>query len=218
MHFKKYFLILGSFAVMVFGITFLAGAAPISPLSYDMINGGTGSYNYWDESYSGAGSKTTNYAYLSGGKGDLTNGIIPAQNWNIVEAPTGPGPYVGWLSYDPVIKFHFGNTVAINSITFYVDDSNGNGGVRVPSGFTINGTLYNVSDPSGSAPTSYIFSNLGLSLQDLTVTIHRRSGSWVFASEITFDGTSSVVPIPGALWLFAPGLAGLAGLRKKYFG
>jgi hypothetical protein len=29
---------------------------------------------------------------------------------------------------------------------------------------------------------------------------------------------SAVVPIPGALLLFGPGLVGLAGLRKRFFG
>ena len=33
---------------------------------------------------------------------------------------------------------------------------------------------------------------------------------------ITVSGTVSTVPIPGAVWLFASGLLGLAGCRKRY--
>ena len=34
-----------------------ASAAPLTVSSYDMLSGNTGSYNYWDESYSGSRSK-----------------------------------------------------------------------------------------------------------------------------------------------------------------
>ena len=40
------------------------------PDSYNMLNGNTGSYNYWDETYSGGGCVTCDNAALLGGRGD----------------------------------------------------------------------------------------------------------------------------------------------------
>jgi hypothetical protein len=93
----------------------------------------------------------------------------------------------------------------IRTITFYVDDSNGAGGVRVPSSFVIDGATYNVSDPVGSAPTSYSFTHLNLpvaSLGDgiLRININRRD-TWLFVSEITFEGHT--VPEPASLALIS---------------
>ena len=78
-------------AAMLVGGT--AGAAAVTPDSYDMLNGNTGSFQYWDQIYNGAGCVTCDNAALSGGRGDLTDGVIAANNWNIDEAPAGNGPY-----------------------------------------------------------------------------------------------------------------------------
>jgi hypothetical protein len=59
-----------------------------------MLNGEGGPGNpYWDDTYNGAGSTTTDLAPLSGGLGQLTDGIIPTENFNLVEPN---GPYVAW--------------------------------------------------------------------------------------------------------------------------
>lgn len=34
--------------------------------------------------------------------------------------------------------------------------------------------------------------------------------------QVTFSGTGSVVPIPGAIWLLGSGLVGLVGFRRKF--
>ncbi len=86
-----------------------ANALQITPISYDMENGG-GS-KYWDKKYNGTGNTSVNYAPLSGGVGYLTDGIIPTQNWNDVEVADGTGPYVGWENRNPVITFNFAGTV-----------------------------------------------------------------------------------------------------------
>ncbi|MBL8499530.1 MAG: hypothetical protein JNL77_02930, partial [Nitrosomonas sp.] len=86
-------------ALVILGAASSAYAA-LTPDSYNMLNGNTGSYNYWDETYSGAGCVTCDNAVLSGGRGDLTDGIIAADNWFVTEAPAGNGPYVGW-TLDP---------------------------------------------------------------------------------------------------------------------
>ena len=176
-----------------------ANALQITPISYDMENGGAS--KYWDKKYNGTGNTSLDYALLSGGVGDLTDGIIPTQNWNDVEVPDGTGPYVGWENRNPVITFNFADTVRINSVTVHVSDSNGLGGVFVPQSILLSmgssnydsGTL---TDPPSAAPTSYTFSGLNFSGSSLQLTLNRRT-AWVFASEVTFDGELlGVQPVP----------------------
>lgn len=190
-------------------------AAPLTVSSYDMLNGNTGSYNYWDESYSGSGSKFVDGAPLSGGKGDLTDGIIAAANWFITEAPAGPGPYVGW-TINPVIHFHFAGPVNINQITFSLDDANGAGGVSTPQSVVIGGTSHAIADPIGSAPFQFVVSNLNLNVSDLDIQFIRNN-QWVFVSEVSFDGQAGDAPLPepGILALLGLGMTGLALARRR---
>ncbi|WYM00653.1 MAG: Calx-beta domain-containing protein [Gloeotrichia echinulata CP02] len=174
-------------------LTIINNDAPVvvRPISYDMLNGNTGSYNYWDESYTGTGNKFQNLASLSGGLGDLTDGIIPTENWQVLEAPQGAGPYVGW-TINPSITFNFAKIVNIDTVTVYVDDSNGYGGVSVPQSINLSmgGASYNsgtLIDPPTSNPTFYTFSGLGFQGSALTLTLNRRN-SWVFLSEVSFLG------------------------------
>jgi hypothetical protein len=109
--------------------------------SYDTPNGNTGSYNYWDDTYTGSGSKTTDGALLSGGVGVLTDGVVASDNWYVTEAPAGPGPYVGWLAFNPTITFHFASTIDFQNVGIYFDDANGAGGVSAPQNVNINGTF-----------------------------------------------------------------------------
>ena len=150
------------------GVSNVANAAAISPISYDMLNGNGqaigGSFNYWDKNYTGSGNTNQDNAPLSGGLGDLTDGVIATDNWLNVENVAGEGPYVGWLSLDPTITFNYANIVNIDSVTIYVDDYNGvgAGNVRVPHSVNLSmggasfssGTLV---DPPSSAPTSLLF-------------------------------------------------------------
>ncbi len=178
------------------GAVNVVNAVPIRPVSYDMLNGNTGSYTYWDESYSGSGDPYEDGSYLSGGLGDLTDSVIANQNWNVVEYPRYvPGPYVGWV-IDPTITFHFGGIVTINEITIYVDDSDGYGGVKTPAEakITMGDTtlFFEIEDPSGKAPFPVTFSGLNLTGSSLDLTLFRRS-SWVFVSEVTFDGNIEMI-------------------------
>lgn len=183
-----------------------AQAAQTLPTSYDMPNGDGqahgGSYNYWDKAYNGSGDTTVDRSPLSGGLGDLQDGIIASQNWNTVENTDGTGPYVGWFDQDPTLTFHYGQTVQISSVTLYADDANGFGGVYAPTGLTINGTLHSFADPSSSVPEVFSVWGLDLRTSDLTVTIHRnRPGSWVFASEIAIAAAPVPEPTTWALTL-----------------
>ena len=198
-----------------------ANALQITPISYDMENGG-GS-RYWDKKYNGTGNTSVDYAPLSGGVGDLTDGIIPTQRWIDVEVPDGTGPYVGWLDRNPVITFNFAGTVNINAVTVYVDDANGFGAVSVPQSILLSmgGSNYNsgsLTDPPTAAPTSYTFSGLNFSGSSLQLTLNRRT-AWVFASEVTFDGELlGVQPVPeptSTLSLLALGTLGAASTLKR---
>ena len=187
--------------------------AALTPDSYSMLNGNTGSYNYWDEIYSGAGCVTCDNAVLSGGRGDLTDGIIAADNWFVTEAPAGNGPYVGW-TLDPTITFHWNAPVNVSSVTFHFDDSNGSGGVSAPASVDVNGINFPISDPAGSAPFAFVANGLSFTGNDLSVTIHR-SNAWVFLSEVEFNVTPVPEPETYAMLLAGLGLVGFAIRRRK---
>jgi hypothetical protein len=193
-----------------------AWAVAVTPLSYDLPNGDGqahgGSFNYWDKAYTGSGDPTADRAALSGGHGDLTDGVIATQNWFNVENNEGTGPYVGWRDLDPTIVFHFGESLRFSSITLHADDADGAGGVFAPGGITVGGTTYTFADPAGSAPNTFTIGGLDLIGSDLQVTVHRRFDSaWTFVSEVTF--TASPVPEPGTLALAVGGIGVLAGRR-----
>lgn len=183
------------------------------PDSYDMLNGNTGSYNYWDETYTGAGCVTCDNAALTGGRGDLTDGIIATDNWFVTEAPVGNGPYVGW-TLDPVITFHWNTPVNITSVTFHFDDSNGSGGVFAPSNVNVGGANFAITDPVGSAPFAFVADGLSFSGNDLVVSI-TRGGPWVFLSEVEFNAAPIPEPETYAMLLAGLGLLGFVARRRK---
>ena len=100
----------------VLALASVAAAAPVLPTSYAMPNGYTAAYNYWDQIYSGSGSVTTDGAPLSGGLGDLTDGIIATDNWFVAEAPAGDG-LVRRLDDYPVITFNFAPGTTVDAMT-----------------------------------------------------------------------------------------------------
>jgi len=189
-----------------------AMAAP--PDAYSMLNGNSGSFNYWDQIYNGAGCVTCDNAPLSGGTGDLTDGVIAANNWFIDEAPPGNGPYVGW-ALDPTITFHWNSSVNVNAVTFHFDDSDGAGGVSAPGSVIVNGSFYAIAEPAGPAPFSFTASGVGFSGTDLVVSIQRKN-SWVFLSEVTFD-IAPAIPEPEtyALMLAGLGVVAMVARRRK---
>lgn len=111
-----------------------AMAASLTPVSYTMLNGNTGDYEYHDSAYNGTGDVTQDRAPLSGGVGELTDGVISTEGWT----PRGffgskDSPYVGWKLTDSRgagpdgvvnsesvdIAFDFGREVTITSFTLH---------------------------------------------------------------------------------------------------
>jgi hypothetical protein len=160
----------------------------LMPSAYDMLNGETGTYTYFDDAYDGEGDNSVPLAPLSGGLGDLTDGVIATQNWNAT-----PGPYVGWVSVNPTITFHFDSWVRVRRVTLYLDDSNGAGGVYPPVQVNIamgDTTLeLSVTDPPGGQPFSVSFDDLGLSGDMLQLTlIDNNSSRYMMLSEVEIYG------------------------------
>jgi hypothetical protein len=215
-----------------------ANSAPLQPLSYDMINGGGQAqgalYNYWDKNYSGWGSvsgfgpKTTTYENLSGGLGDLTDGIITSYHWYQIENISGTGPYVGWqlIENGPIVRnltitFHFQQTVTIDEIGFHADNENfyNNGKTPKRVEITTNSKAYgfDIPDDLDFNPKFFNFSGLDLQSDSVDITFYARggggrAGEWVFIDEVTFNGVSA--PLPSTLWLLGPGLLGLVRLGR----
>jgi hypothetical protein len=125
-----------------------ASANLLTVNSYDMDNGcGNscgGTYNYWDGNYNGSGLVNVSNAFLSGGTGALTDGVIATQPWYLVSNESGTGQYVGWQTQyygNPLITFHLLGTPNVNSVSLYVDNTDV-GGVGAPASITIDGTTY----------------------------------------------------------------------------
>lgn len=215
-------------AVAAMAVAGSAGAAALAPSSYSMANGsGTasgGQFNYWDAGYSGSGATTTDGAALSGGLGDLTDGVIATDNWIDVENGAGTGPYVGWssaLTPNPVVTFHFGSPVDIDLIRVHADDSGGNGGVDLPAsvlitwaGGSLNFTVTD-PDPASTAPVWLDFGGLGIGQVSSLSLQFFNSNTWVFIDEVSFDGNAAAVPAPATLGLVLLGLAAAARRQRN---
>lgn len=205
--------VLKRLAILVLGVPTLAAAAVdgrIQPLAYEMPNGESGAFTYFDDSYSGLGSKETALSPLSGGVGDLTDGIAATENWF-----TDPSLYVGWRTVDPTISFYLPQGTTLSKIIVHVDDSNGAGGVFTPESVEVRSGNVIVSktlaDPRRSRPLAIDFPSLALTDQRVDVTINRRIGAWVMVSEVEFYG----VTVPGPATLALPCAAALLAARRR---
>jgi len=174
-----------------YGSAFLFSTVSVlQATSYDLLNGETGTYSYFDDLYNGSGNNTVPLAPLSGGLGDLTDGVVATQHWNSTNLP-----YVGWKSIQPTITFHFAGNVNLHAVTIHVDDSGGGGGVVPPSHVTLNmggvNVQFPVTDPPDNAPFAATFSNLGMTGDTLALTLQDAqftTSRYMMLSEVTFEG------------------------------
>lgn len=197
----------------------LANAAQIAVQTYSGPNGGGqasgGSANYWDRDY-GAGANTTDGAPLMGSTGDLTDGFVETQSWNLVENTSGGGPNVGWVSYfqpHPLLTFTFVGAPTINQISIWVDNT-GIGGVFAPTAILVDGVSQSFTAPSGVGEIA--LSGLNLTGNSHTLQLFHRSDSWIFASEVQFFGSNGVPePSTWAMLVLGFGAAGAAMRRRR---
>ena len=192
----------------------------LTVLSYDMPNGygqaTGGSYNYWDLKYNGSGNTMTDMAPLSGGVGDLTDGVISSDFWYNVENDAGTGPYVAWVAIDPTITFRFDGVSSYETIRVHFDDSNV--GVRAPESILVadglgHSELFAISNP-GSGTLRWVdldVSGIGLAGDTVGLTLNR-GGAVIFTDEIQFYGTSAV-PEPSTFAMLTIGGCSLGALR-----
>jgi hypothetical protein len=168
------------------------------PTSYDTLNGSFGGFTYFDDTYNGAGATNVPFSALTGGLGDLTDGIVALSSYDVTNIP-----YVGWPS-DITMTFHFAATVPFQSVTVYYDDPN-SGGVVPPSSVTINGQMFPVSDPPADVPFSETYDISGMQTDTLLMFFDNQPLAWQMISEIQFEA----VPEPTC---FAISLLGMAAL------
>lgn len=195
-------------AIACFGLASAAqGGNAVFPASYDMPNGETGTFTYWDDSYNGSGNTTVSGDPLSGGLGDLTDGVIASDNWF-----NQPSLYVGWNTITPTITFRFAQAYTFDYLLLYVDDSNGNGGVSTPGSvdLLVNGSVstFQLGESDGGAPVFYSIP-VSATTDTIAITLYDGEAQWVFLSEVTFFA----VPGPGAAGLLAAG--GLMVVRRR---
>lgn len=203
-------------------LAFAAGAAiaaPVAVSSYSMNNGAHGSFNYRDFTYSNcAGVCDVTNAALSGGVGKLTDGVSPALSWYQYGENT---PWVGWDvaqgQTNPSVSFSFAGVTAIDSVTIWVDNSIGAGGVYLPASVTINGVNHLIAaDNVNPLPRALIFSGLGILDDNVDITFFQTSGyPWLMVGEVSFDG-GGAVPEPATWALMLMGFGGLGlALRSR---
>jgi hypothetical protein len=191
-----------------------APAATILPTSYEMPSPGNGSFAYQDEQYNG----TNSGGYLSGGFGDLTDGIVPPAHWNSYGGSNVP--WVGWQSFSPTIIFHFAPGTLLDLVSFAFDNSY-DGGVAPPAsvtlvadGQTLALTPVNVA---GNPIYSVAFDFGGLAVTDLAATLNRGS-QWTMLGEVSFEGSMAASPTPEpASWAMMLGGFGAIGaaIRRR---
>lgn len=203
-----------------------ADAAQVFATSYAMPNGGGqasgGTFNYWDKEYTGAGAASTDGAALTGGLGNLTDGVVAPNLWFNTENNAGTGPYVGWFGpgrgqLNPLITFNFAGSTLIDQIRIHMDNSNV-GGVFAPAQILIDGVSTAFTAPADGTAGFVDFSGLSLSGGSHTLQFNQDFGgnSWIFLSEIEFYGSSAAVPEPAtwAMMLLGFGVVGGAMRRR----
>ena len=99
------------------------------PISYSMNNGDSHSFKtFHDDTYTGSGNRNVDTSFLSGGLGQLTDGLFG--NDNFLDTGCGGGSivsycWVGWVNTSPVvITFDLGAVKDISQVNVHGSDWN----------------------------------------------------------------------------------------------
>ena len=208
-------------AMAILAVSGVAQAAQLVVTSYDTPNGdgqaSGGSFNYWDKNYTGSGATTTDGAALTGGVGDLTDGVVASNFWFNVENAAGEGPYVGWYArrtLNPTVTFNLAGTPTVNEIRIHLDNSRV-GSVFSPAAILIDGVNTAFAGPANGSIGWVTFSGLNLTGGSHTIGFQQDLGGWVFVSEVQFFGSGVPEPAAWAMMLAGFGMAGATLRRRK---
>lgn len=199
----------------------------VVPVSYDMLNGGIGTYNYLDNTYNGSGDPAAAYTWLSGGLGQLTDGVLGASN---VTANLGNGKayeWVGWFRTDPVITFDFGNVIELWTIGIHSCSAGFGSGIvlfnNVKLSFSNDGV--NFGGDINYAPTVAEREEVAASFKTVALNKEARylraeftnEQNWTFLSEVQFTGIAPATetPEPGSLAAMISGLGALVAIKRR---
>jgi hypothetical protein len=191
----------------------------ITPVSYDMPNGGACSWTYYDDTYSGSGNHMISGSFLSGGLGQLTDGVTGVDYWADDLGSGHAYEWVGWQT-NPTITFDMGEIVDLESFSVHVNNAR-RGGVTTFDTCTLtfsnNGTdfsdpiAYTTSAANRADQTARFIDILTPRTAQYVKADFTRLDQWIFLSEVQF----AEVPEPATLTLLS--LAGLALIRKRSF-
>lgn len=195
-----------------------ASAAVVPIASYDMVNGRSGFNRYIDETYNGAGNPFVDSSLLSGGTGQLTDGILGTDN--ILD--NNSFDWLGWLEVQPSIRFDLGQIVQLDQLSVRAASSSPFGDVDLPGTITIDfsndGVIYfgsvvrtTTAGERANPLSQWINVDLaGVSARYARAAFTDGDQPWIFLSETQFTGT---IPAPAATGLLA--FAGLAASRRR---
>jgi F5/8 type C domain len=207
-----------------------AFANPLPIASYSMENGESGSQTYYDDTYGGVGSTgnpNASGSFLSGGRGQLTNGVF-AVGTDIFD-----DEWVGWANIQPTITIDLGSAYAVNSIGFHASNwSPPFNDVGAPGSANLSYSLDNISytplgtylttvaDRSGDDPR-WVDLPFGVTARYVRAQLfdgNKESGTapggkpWIFLDEARADG---IVPEPPTLVLLSLGTLATIFSRRR---
>jgi hypothetical protein len=182
----------------------LLGAGLLYPVSYSAPNGtlGPAGLLYRDDLYSGAGDRYADGATLSGGLGQLTDGMTGCGNDPRQDCGKGPGrDWVGWRE-DPTLVFDFGRRCNFTMIRIFTANFPPAGAALWTTatvsfsddGLEWHGGVLDTATAAGQANHTARFIDIPVNGSGRLVRIHlvrAPSSMWLLVSEFHFEGETA---------------------------